>query len=155
MKSIELSKLFLTSYAKKEKEAYQHKLSMIDSRIGSFTDGVSRADRGAVALSQDFNNFKHRREFGKGKVGDLYKKLEKTMNVDVDMYNLDIDDDDDEGLSGSSYSDAEDTPDPEVVFGIAEKKAGASAADMFFPTEIDPDTYIKQEDRDVKTSMTG
>lgn len=26
---------------------------------------------------------------------------------------------------------------------------------MFFPTEIDPDTYIKQDERDVKTSMTG
>lgn len=51
MKSIELSKLFLTSYAKKEKEAMQHKLSMIDSRIGSFADGVSRSNRGTVALS--------------------------------------------------------------------------------------------------------
>ena len=101
----------------------QQRLSMIDSRIGSFTDGVSRSNRGTVALSQDFNNFKHKREFGRGKVGDLYKKLEKTMNVDVDMYNLDIDDDDDDNFSGDSYSDAEETPDPEVVFGIAPKKA--------------------------------
>lgn len=45
------------------------------------------------------------------------------MNVDVDMYNLDIDDDDDDNLSGSSYNDAEETPDPEVIFGIAPKKA--------------------------------
>ena len=55
MKSINLSKLFLDSYAKKEKAAYDHKLSMIDSRIGSFTDGVSRSNRGTVALSHDFN----------------------------------------------------------------------------------------------------
>lgn len=57
--------------------------------------------------------------FGKGKAADLYRKLEKTMNVDVDMYNLDIDDDEDDGLSGSSYSNDQDDLDPEVIFGIA------------------------------------
>ena len=57
------------------------------------------------------------------------------MNVDVDMYNMD---DDDDGLSQSSYSEDNETPDMEKIFGIApgmNEKAG-SAADMFFPTEI-------------------
>jgi len=160
MKSIELSKLFLDSYAKKEKARMDAKLSMIDSRIGCFSDGMSRSNRGTVALSHDFNAgnaFGKNKVFGKGKAADLYCKLEKTMNVDVDLYNLDHHDDSD-CLSGSSYSVNEETVDPEIMFGIApsqKQKAQASAQDMFFPTEIDHDTYIKADDRDVKTSMTN
>lgn len=157
MKSIELSKLFLDSHAKKEKAAMEHKLSMIDSRIGCFSDAASRSNRlGTVALSHDFKP-KGNKVYGNGKAGDLYRQLEKTMNVDLDMYNLDEDED---GMSDDSYSvDAEETPDPEEIFGLANTQQaygkGNSAADMFFPTEIDPESYVKHEERDVKTSMTG
>ena len=107
MVEIDNARLFLESHARKERQ-------QIASR--GITNGPATCGYTQRSVHGSTQDQRLAKVYGSSHASEIYKKLENTMNVDINMLNLD-DSDDDDGV-GCSLGDrsAEETPDPDVIF---------------------------------------
>ena len=86
---------------------------------------------------------------GKGTAVEMYRKLESTMRVDVDLLSETDEEKEDDHNYSMSDEDGGETPDPDKLFGIDE------AQDIVFTTEVDPAMFKKHSARGSANEIAG